>query len=85
MAMTTFYLCDRRACEVCTPDCTHTSDIRHANNFRIVADSFFELNPPDLTTDTRDPQIAFTKKETPPGFTPSTRIDYAAETGGGTK
>ena len=28
-----FYLCDRRACEKCGPECSHTTDIRHAANF----------------------------------------------------
>lgn len=28
-----FYLCDRRACEKCSPECRHTTDIRHAANF----------------------------------------------------
>lgn len=29
------YLCDRRKCEKCLPTCTHTTDIRHAENFRV--------------------------------------------------
>lgn len=28
------FLCDRRACEVCYPECQHTSDIRHAKEFK---------------------------------------------------
>lgn len=27
------FLCDRRACEVCYPECRHTNDIRHAKEF----------------------------------------------------
>ena len=27
------FLCDRRACEKCNPDCTHTTDITHAADF----------------------------------------------------
>ena len=30
-----FYLCDRRACDSCNPDCAHTSDVRHAVNFEV--------------------------------------------------
>ena len=33
-----FYLCDRRACERCSPNCKHTTDIRHAANFRVKTD-----------------------------------------------
>jgi len=29
----TFYICDRKACEDCSYDCHHTSDITHAINF----------------------------------------------------
>ena len=30
-----WYLCDRQACKNgCNPDCEHTSDIRHAKNFK---------------------------------------------------
>lgn len=32
--MKVVYLCDRRKCENCNPECTHTSDIKHAVNFR---------------------------------------------------
>lgn len=28
-----FYLCDRRACEKCRPECSHTTDPSHAKNF----------------------------------------------------
>lgn len=27
------YVCDRKACENCSPGCTHTSDINHAVYF----------------------------------------------------
>lgn len=30
-----FYVCDRRACEKCDPDCKYTSDITHAVNFEL--------------------------------------------------
>lgn len=30
-----FYLCDSRACDKCNPKCCHTTDIRHAKNFRL--------------------------------------------------
>lgn len=29
------YLCDRRACDHCSPECEHTPDIRHAANFTV--------------------------------------------------
>ena len=29
----TYYLCDRKKCAPCNPDCKHTSDITHAKNF----------------------------------------------------
>lgn len=32
-----FYLCDRKKCEGCGPDCEHTSDVCHAANFRRFA------------------------------------------------
>jgi len=36
------YICDRRACEHCNPDCHHTSDIKHAKNFELSFDIFVE-------------------------------------------
>lgn len=30
-----FYICDRRACKTCSPECMHTTDIRHAENFKL--------------------------------------------------
>lgn len=27
-----FYICDRKACEICNRECNHTSDIEHAVN-----------------------------------------------------
>lgn len=38
MGKKVFYLCDRRACERCHPECSHTADIRHAANFSVLAD-----------------------------------------------
>ena len=32
------YLCDRRACEKCFPECHHTKDITHARNFQLAFD-----------------------------------------------
>lgn len=29
-----FYICDKKKCEVCYPECKHTSDITHAANFK---------------------------------------------------
>lgn len=28
------YVCDRKACKDCSPDCNHTSNINHAANFK---------------------------------------------------
>lgn len=28
------YICDQKKCEVCNPECKHTSDITHAANFK---------------------------------------------------
>lgn len=37
------FLCDRRACEKCNPDCTHTTDITHAADFATtVHGDFFQ-------------------------------------------
>lgn len=32
------YLCDRRACKHCSPECRHTTDITHAKNFELGID-----------------------------------------------
>jgi hypothetical protein len=32
---TVFFLCDRKACDKCHPECTHTADISHAVNFKL--------------------------------------------------
>lgn len=32
------YLCDRRACKHCSPECRHTKDITHAKNFELGID-----------------------------------------------
>jgi hypothetical protein len=32
------YKCDHRACERCNGECDHTTDIRHAKNFEVIAD-----------------------------------------------
>lgn len=29
-----FYICDRKACVNCSPECFHTTDISHAKNFK---------------------------------------------------
>lgn len=28
-----FYICDRKACNQCSDECRHTTDITHAKNF----------------------------------------------------
>jgi len=45
--MNILYLCDRRACKTCGPECFHTTDITHAKNFKLVGDGYFE-NPAPL-------------------------------------
>lgn len=47
--MKIFYLCDRRACESCNahtdgrPECKHTTDVRHAKNFRMFGNDIHEV------------------------------------------
>lgn len=36
------YLCDRRACPECSPECRHTTDISHAKNFEKRFDMYVE-------------------------------------------
>ena len=38
----TQFLCDRRKCKICFQSCSHTSDISHAKNFRLVGSTFVE-------------------------------------------
>lgn len=33
------YICDRRKCDICSPECMHTEDVRHAKNFAIFGAS----------------------------------------------
>ena len=44
-----FYICDRKACPICFPDCNHTSNIKHAVNFQkkppedyLICDQYWE-------------------------------------------
>ena len=39
---TVAYKCDRRACDKCVPECTHTTDIRHAENFEVNDTGVFQ-------------------------------------------
>lgn len=32
------YICDRRRCQSCNPECSYTSDISHAKNFEKIGD-----------------------------------------------
>lgn len=41
--MNIFYLCDRRACEHCSPECEHTIDVRHAKNFQMCGNDIREI------------------------------------------
>ncbi|MEG2332811.1 MAG: hypothetical protein RSB62_11005 [Bacteroides sp.] len=36
------YICDRRACNQCNPECMHTNDISHAKDFELLHDVFVE-------------------------------------------
>jgi hypothetical protein len=31
---TVMFVCDRRACKVCHPECKHTSNVEHAKSFK---------------------------------------------------
>lgn len=40
-----FFVCDHRACDSCDSKqsgCTHTLDVRHAKNFQMSEENFFE-------------------------------------------
>lgn len=41
------YLCDRRACKHCSPECHHTSDIAHAKNFELGIDGITMVESPE--------------------------------------
>lgn len=47
--MKIFYLCDRRACEHCSPECKHTTDVRHAANFEMNRRSIWEVESEQIT------------------------------------
>lgn len=38
------YICDRKKCENCSPDCKHTTDIKHAKHFERFSDVYIENN-----------------------------------------
>lgn len=41
---TVIYACDRRACHCgCNSACSHTSDIRHAKNFKMIGGVFVDV------------------------------------------
>lgn len=45
-----FYLCDRKACAHCHPECRHTTDIKHAINFEVVPSGhYWEVGAHDGT------------------------------------
>lgn len=37
-----FFVCDRTACAKCSPDCSHTSNIAHAKNFKPFYDEIYK-------------------------------------------
>ncbi len=41
------FICDRKKCKNCNPDCLHTTDINHAANFELTLapDTWFERKP----------------------------------------
>ncbi len=41
------FICDRKKCKNCNPDCLHTTDINHAANFErtLAPDTWFESKP----------------------------------------
>ena len=42
MKRTILYICDRTKCKNCTPDCKHTTDIKHAKHFKNYCNTFVE-------------------------------------------
>ena len=41
--MNVLYLCDRKACDKCSPECQHTQDIDNAKNYqKAELDTYFE-------------------------------------------
>ena len=50
------FLCDRKRCETCNDFCEHTSDIRHAANFEIIAEEniFIERADRDAPSGTNE-------------------------------
>ena len=48
MADTILYLCDRRTCEKCSPECRHTTDITHARNFELGLDGMSWIEVPQV-------------------------------------
>lgn len=41
------FICDRKKCKNCNPDCLHTTDINHAANFEkiLAPDTWLERKP----------------------------------------
>lgn len=37
-----FYICDRIKCENCHENCKHTTDIKHAKNFKVTRTNEFD-------------------------------------------
>ena len=46
--MNVLYVCDRRACDQCSHECNHTTDISHAKNFELGFDAktYVEIEKP---------------------------------------
>lgn len=51
------YLCDRRACEHCSTECQHTTDILHAKNFEIGIDRVTMVEQLNDKEDSYEPSL----------------------------
>ena len=74
------YKCDRRACEHCSPECSHTQDISHAVNFQkfVGRDAYVELSKQE-TDDTNSLLNPYGKYLTTFAHNHSISISEAAE------
>ncbi|MFT9056816.1 MAG: hypothetical protein ABF449_09390 [Ethanoligenens sp.] len=42
-----YFLCDRRVCKKCSPECSHTSNALHAKNFELFRGDLIEKGVDD--------------------------------------
>lgn len=71
------YICDGKKCEHCSSECTHTTDINHAVNFRKVADDTYEEVDSRNTIDLKNRIITVTVSD---GYTVDFRMTKAVYT-----